>query len=113
MSLRRSEASGSATALRGSVLALGIAYDSACLQEATAGSTNTLWRPKRAMPTGTFLRCGSGAQAAVEAAAPDSDGGLCPAVLCVDSLPEAPECGLVDSHGCFIIISAVLPARRL
>ena len=36
VSLRRSEASGSATALRGSVLALGIAYDSACLQEATA-----------------------------------------------------------------------------
>ena len=36
VSLRRSEASGSASALRGSVLALGIAYDSACLQEATA-----------------------------------------------------------------------------
>ena len=36
VSLRRSEASGSATALRGSVLALGIAYDSACPQEATA-----------------------------------------------------------------------------
>ena len=48
---------------------------------------------------GCIPQCGSGVQAAVEVAAAASDGRIRPVVLCVDSLPEAPECGLVDSRG--------------
>ena len=52
------------------------------------------WRRMGAVP-----RCDSGAQVAAEVAAAASYGRICPDSLRVDSLPEAPECGLVDSRG--------------
>ena len=53
------------------------------------------------VPRKSALQSAISAIDAVEAAAAASDGGLCPVVLRVDSLPEAPESGLVDSRGRF------------